>query len=164
MGAMVAPEVEIRRVEVEHAGELLTLRKAAFVSEAQIVGDPNIPPLTQTLEELVEDLKREDVITLGAWAGHRLVGSVRILLEGSKATLGRVAVAPDVQGLGLGTQLMIAVAGALPEGTEEIWVFTAQDSVHNIEMYSKQGYSHEFDQRTGDLTYAYLRKILGETA
>ena len=92
------------------------------------------------------------------------MGSVRILLEGEKATLGRFAVAPDVQGLGLGTQLMIAVAGALPEGTEEIWVFTSQDSVQNIALYNKHGYSHEFDQRTGDLTYAYLRKIIGETA
>lgn len=161
---MVAPEVDIRRVEVEDAGELLTLRRAAFVSEAQVTGDPHIPALTQTLEELVEDLEREDVITLGAWAGHRLVGSVRVLLEGAKATLGRFAVAPDVQGLGLGTQLMFAVAGALPEGTEEIWVFTSQDSVQNIAMYNKHGYSHEFDQRTGDLTYAYLRKIIGETA
>lgn len=161
---MVAPEVDIRRVEVEDAGELLTLRRAAFVSEAQVTGDPHIPALTQTLEELVEDLGREDVITLGAWAGHRLVGSVRVLVEGAKATLGRFAVAPDVQGLGLGTQLMFAVAGALPEGTEEIWVFTSQDSVQNIAMYNKHGYSHEYDERTGELTYAYLRKIIGETA
>src|SRR5690606_41559232 len=116
---MVAPEVDIRRVEVEHAGELLTLRRAAFVSEAQITGDPNIPPLTQTLEELVEDLEREDVITLGAWAGQRLVGSVRLLLEGEKATLGRHAVAPAGQGLGLGTQLRIAGAAATAAGTAE---------------------------------------------
>jgi Predicted acyltransferase len=161
---MVAPELEIRRVGVEDAGELLTLRYAAFVSEAQVLGDPSIPPLTQSLEELVEDLQREDVITLGAWSGHRLVGSIRILLEGSKATLGRFAVAPDMQGQGVGTQLMFAVAGALPEGTEELWVFTAQDSVQNIAMYSKHGYSYEYDQRTGDLTYAYLRKIIGDAA
>src|SRR5690606_12942166 len=140
---MVVPEVEIRRVDVEHAGELLTLRRAAFVTEAQVTGDPNIPPLTQTLDELVADLQREDVITLGAWNGHRLVGSVRVLVEGSKATLGRFAVAPDVQGLGLGTQLMFAVAGALAEGTEETGVFTSQGAVQYTVLCNKHGITLE---------------------
>jgi hypothetical protein len=31
-------------------------------------------------------------------------------------------------------------------------------------MYGKHGFEHEFDQTTGDLTYAYLRKILGDDA
>jgi hypothetical protein len=29
-------------------------------------------------------------------------------------------------------------------------------------MYQKNGFEHQFDQHTGDLTYAYLRRILGE--
>ena len=41
------------------------------------------------------DLVAEGVITLGAWWGHRLVGSIRVLVEGAKATLGRFAVAPE---------------------------------------------------------------------
>src|SRR5690554_4540285 len=97
MGAM-GMDVVIRQVSDDEAGELLTLRRAAFVSEAQVYGDPNIPPLTQTLEELRADLAAEGIITLGAWSGHRLVGSVRVQLEPGKATLGRLAVAPDLQG------------------------------------------------------------------
>ena len=38
--------------------QILALQKAAFESEARLVENWNIPPLTQTLEELVaEDLK-----------------------------------------------------------------------------------------------------------
>ncbi|WP_298456084.1 GNAT family N-acetyltransferase [uncultured Cellulomonas sp.] len=159
---MTALDVTIARVTDDEAGELLTLRRAAFVSEAQVYGDPNIPPLTQTLAELREDLAADGVVTLGARAGHRLVGSIRVSLEGQRATLGRLAVAPDLQGQGIGTQLLFAVLPYLPEGTQEIWVFTGQDSAHNIALYEKHGYEHQYDRTAGDLTYAYLRKILGD--
>ena len=159
---MSTPEVRIDVVSRDAAGELLTLRRAAFVSEAQLYDDPHIPPLTQTLDELVEDLADQNVITLGAWIGHRLVGSIRVLLEGKKATLGRLAVAPDLQGMGIGTELLLAVVPHLSEGIEEVWVFTGRDSVQNLALYAKHGYEHEYDQTAGDLTYAYLRKILGD--
>ena len=159
---MSTPEVRIDGVGRDAAGELLTLRRAAFVSEAQLYDDPHIPPLTQTLDELVEDLADANVITLGAWIGHRLVGSIRVLLEGKKATLGRLAVAPDLQGMGIGTELLLAVVPHLSEGIEEVWVFTGRDSVQNLALYAKHGYAHEYDQTAGDLTYAYLRKILGD--
>lgn len=159
---MSEPEITVALLDADVAGELLTLRRAAFVTEAQAYGDPNIPPLTQTLEELIADLNSDDVVTLGAWLGHRLVGSVRVELEDGKATLGRLAVAPDLQGQGIGTQMMYAVLPHLPEETTEIWVFTGKDSKQNLALYQDQGYEHQHDKSVGDLTFAYLRKILGE--
>ena len=153
-------DVRIDRISREHAGELLTVRRAAFVAEAQLYNDPHIPALTQTLDELVEDIENPAVVTLGAWLGTRMVGSIRVGLEGSKATIGRLAVAPDQQAKGIGTQLLFAVLTYLPEDTTEVWVFTGQNSKHNIAMYNKAGYEHQFDEVSGDLTYAYLRKLL----
>ncbi len=153
-------DVRIEKIDTAHAGELLTVRRAAFVVEAQLYNDPHIPALTQTYEELIEDLQRDDVVTLGAWIGPRLVGSIRVGLEGAKATIGRLAVAPDLQGRGIGTKLLFAVLGYLPEDTTEVWVFTGQNSKHNIALYNKAGYEHQFDEVSGDLTYAYLRKLL----
>jgi GNAT superfamily N-acetyltransferase len=155
-------DVRIDLITEDEAGELLTVRRAAFVTEAQLYGDPNLPALTQSLTELVADINRPDVVTLGAWAGHRLVGSIRVELEAEKANLGRLAVVPDLQGRGIGTQLLMAVLQYLPEQTKEVWVFTGQDSKQNLAMYAKQGYEYQYDQHTGDLTYAYLRRILGE--
>lgn len=154
------PEVHIDRITKEHAGELLTVRRAAFVSEAQLYNDPHIPALTQTYDELVADIESDHVVTLGAWLGTRLVGSIRVGIEDGKATIGRLAVAPDLQARGIGTQLLFAVLGYLPDETTEVWVFTGQNSKHNIALYNKAGYEHQFDEVSGDLTYAYLRKIL----
>ncbi|MCB2411721.1 GNAT family N-acetyltransferase [Demequina sp. TTPB684] len=153
-------DVRIDRIGHDHAGELLTVRRAAFVVEAQLYNDPHIPALTQTLEQLEEDLASEDVVTLGAWYGPRLVGSIRVGLEGDKATIGRLAVVPDMQARGIGTKLLFAVLAYLPDTTTEVWVFTGQNSKHNIALYNKAGYEHQFDEVSGDLTYAYLRKIL----
>ncbi len=135
---MSAPDVTIQPVTDDEAGELLTLRRAAFVSEAQVYGDPNIPPLTQTLEELREDLAADGVITLGARAGHRLVGSIRVLLEDKRATLGRLAVAPDLQGQGIGTRLLLAAEQTtrLPRAT----LFTGARSTANLRLYRRHGY------------------------
>src|SRR5699024_7223069 len=146
-------------------GELLTVRRAAFVTEAQLYGDPHIPALTQTMEELRADLARADVVTLGAWSGDRLVGSIRVGLEEDRALLGRLAVVPDLQKRGIGTRLLMSVLAYLPEDTNEVWVFTGQDSKQNLSLYAKQGFEHqynEYDQNAGELTYAYLRKILGD--
>ena len=155
-------DVTIDVVDDARAGELLTVRRAAFVTEAQIYRDPHLPALTQSLTELRADLRREDVVTIGAWAGHRLVGSVRVELGGDRATLSRLAVVPDLQNQGIGTDLLMSVLEYLPEETAEVWISTGQDSTQNLAMYQKNGFEHQFDQHTGDLTYAYLRRILGE--
>ena len=159
---MAEPDLRIDVIDDSDAGELLTVRRAAFVTEAQLYDDPHIPALTQTLDELRADLARPDVVTLGRVGGHRMVGSVRVGLEEDRATIGRLAVCPDLQGRGIGTQLLMAVLTYLPEDTKEVWVFTGQDSKHNLSLYAKHGFEHQYDQNAGDLTYAYLRKILGD--
>jgi ribosomal protein S18 acetylase RimI-like enzyme len=159
---MAEIELRIDVVEDGDAGELLTVRRAAFVTEAQLYDDPHIPALTQTLDELRADLARPDVVTLAAWMGTRMIGSVRVGLEEDRALLGRLAVVPDLQGQGIGTKLLMSVLTYLPEDTKEVWVFTGQDSKQNLSLYAKHGFEHQYDQNAGDLTYAYLRKILGE--
>ena len=38
--------------------EILAVQRAAFEAEAQLVNDWNIPPLTQTLDELTNDWRK----------------------------------------------------------------------------------------------------------
>src|SRR5674476_1118260 len=66
-----------------------------WVSGGMLGSSYTCASLTQTMDELRADLDRTDVVTLGAWLGHRLVGSIRVEVDGTKATLGRLAVVPD---------------------------------------------------------------------
>lgn len=144
------------------AGELMTLRRAAFVAEAQVCGDPHLPVLSETLEEIRADIERPDVVTLGAWIGTRLVGSMRVQIEGTRAKLGRLAVAPDMQKQGIGTALLMRTLEHIPDEVCEVWVFTAQDKPASLDIPGMPGQDDDFDAFAGELTYSYLRRLLGE--
>ena len=120
------------------AGELLTLQRAAYVTEAQLYGDPHLPPLTQTLDELRADLLVWP--TLKALLGARIVGTGRARAEGDVLRIGRLSVAPDLQGRGTGTALLTALeALAGPEVTRAA-LFTGRCSTANVRLYERCGY------------------------
>ena len=156
---MTDDALDIRPVTDDDAGELLTLRRAAFVTEAQLIGDVSIPPLTQTLDELRADLARPDVVTLGAWAGPRLVASIRVLSEGSKATLGRFAVAPDLQGRGIGSRLVAVVEERYADEVTRYELFTGPKSERNAALYRRLGYV-DMPSPPGQEPLVYLEKRL----
>jgi ribosomal protein S18 acetylase RimI-like enzyme len=122
------------------AGEILTLQRAAYVTEARAHDDLTLPPLTQTLPELLDELARPDVLAFGIRADARLVAAVRIRLDDSVGHLGRLTVAPDQQGRGLGSALLAAVETLLPEGIREMRLFTGERSAANLRLYQRFGY------------------------
>lgn len=142
----------IRPISPDDAGEVLTIQRAAFASEALIYGDPDMPPLTQTLEELRAEL----VENFGcvAVAGHRVVGAVRARLDGELLLIGRLAIAPDQQGEGLGTQLLTAVEGRGREaGATEAELFTGGLSEANQRLYEREGYHRTEETAGGEIFY-----------
>ncbi len=106
--------MSVRPAAVEDAGEILTVQRAAFVSEAQLNERADLPPLTETLAEVTEAVVDPDVLVLVAERpgprGPRLVGSARVRLDPATATayVGRIAAAPDLQGTGIGSALLSA--------------------------------------------------------
>jgi GNAT superfamily N-acetyltransferase len=112
-----------------HAGEILTVQRAAYVTEAQRYRAPDIPPLVETLAELRADLARADdhgLVARAAWLGPRVVGSVRGRVTGSRMEIARFAVAPDVQGAGIGRALLAAVHAAAPAPVTTCWLVTGR--------------------------------------
>lgn len=124
----------------EHAGEVLTVQRAAYVTEAQRYRAPDIPPLVETLEELRADLVAPGVVARAAWLGPRLVGSVRGRVDGAAMEVARLTVAPDLQGRGLGRALLAAVHAAAPPGVEVLWLVTGARSDDNLRLYAAAGY------------------------
>jgi len=132
------PDVELLRLTPNHAGEVLTVQRAAFVDEARVYGTVDIPPLTETLAEVRSELAT--TITVGAFRDGRLVGSARLTIEGSIGWVSRVAVAPDQQGTGIGTALLAALESEAPPAVIRFQLGAGGQSHHNIAMYERRGY------------------------
>ena len=126
------------------AGEILTLQRAAYLAEAQAYRDPFIPPLTETLAEVREQIRT--VTVLVATTGHRLVAAVRLEVSGSTGRIGRLAVVPDLQGHGVGARMLQAAEAAAPAGVTRFELFTGAASTRNLALYTHRGYV-EFDRQ-----------------
>ena len=120
------------------AGELLTLQRAAFVTEAQLNDAPHIPPLTESLAELRASLTR-GVVLVARRAG-RLVGSVRGEARGDTWYIGRLMVAPDLQGQGIGSRLMDEIELRAPADATTCRLWTGPLSAPNHAFYGRRGY------------------------
>ncbi|QNA94134.1 GNAT family N-acetyltransferase [Microbacterium sp. Se63.02b] len=139
------------------AGEVLTVQRAAFVSEAKIYGSVDMPPLTQTLAELEAELRSES--GLAARIDGRLVGAIRFVEKEDMLLIGRIAIAPDVQGEGVGRMLLESAERSSSAGIAEL--FTGSLSEANIRLYERCGYEEHERVPDGDGTaQVFLRKKL----
>lgn len=155
-----ADEVRIRPIREADAGEVLTLQRAAFVQEAMIYGDPNLPALTQTLDELEAELA--DNLGFVAQRRERVVGAIRAVAAGDRLLIGRIAIAPDQQGEGIGRTLIRAVEeNGRSIGCREAELFTGSHSDANRRLYEELGYRETERVDQGDGTaQIFLRKTL----
>lgn len=143
---------EIRPIRPDDAGEVLTIQRAAFASEALIYGDPDMPPLTQTLDELRAELV--DNLGCVALSGTRIVGAVRARRGDGLLLIGRLAIAPDQQGEGIGSRLLAAVEQRGREaGAEVAELFTGALSEANQRLYEREGYHRSETTDDGEIFY-----------
>lgn len=120
------------------AGELLTLQLACWVPEALLNDDLTIPPLLEGLADV-----QESIGTWQTWVvrvGGRLVGSVRARLDGSEWDIGRLMVAPDLRGRGLGRLLLEHAQATAAPGATSYRLCTGTGSAQNLRMYRRAGF------------------------
>ncbi len=153
----VSNKLSLAPVRPEDAGEVLTVQRAAFVSEALIYDNVNMPPLTQTLEQV-----RAELTENSGWVarlGGRLVGVLRAVEDGDALLIGRIAIAPDMQGSGIGHALLAAAEEATTASYAEL--FTGSRSEANIRLYEACGYVQSERVPQGDGTeQVFMRKQL----
>ncbi|WP_312678587.1 GNAT family N-acetyltransferase [Microbacterium sp.] len=153
-------DIQLRPIRETDAGELLTLQRAAFVQEARIYGSVDMPPLTQTLAEVQAELA--DNLGQVALDGARMVGAVRARRDGDLLLIGRLVIAPDRQGEGIGSRLLAAVEKAGRDaGASTAELFTGSLSEANLRLYKREGYRESDRVPDGDGTaQVFLRKPL----
>lgn len=159
--AIAQDRVQIERIGVADAGEVLTIQRAAFVSEALIYGSVDMPPLTQTLEEVEAELR--DAYGWVARIDGRLVGAIRAREDDGLLLIGRIAIAPDMQGSGIGQMLLDAAESH--STADEAELFTGSLSEANLRLYERCGYRETQRVEQGEgIQEVYLRKPLTQAS
>ncbi len=121
------------------AGELLTVQRAAFLSEARLNGTLELPPLTETLDELTASIENETVLV--ARLRGRLVAAVRGAPEPEQRWyIGRLVVAPDLQRQGIGSLMMDWIEGIAPPETTAFRLIAGAGSIPTQGFYRRRGY------------------------
>ena len=130
-GLALRPSVEL------DAPELLVLQRCCWVQEAIANDTLAIPPLHEDL-----DVRRWGQVwtTVVGRLESRLVTAGRGRRVGTDWEVGRLMVAPDLAGRGVGRWLLASVEALAPAGTTRTTLFTGSGSHRNLRLYAAAGY------------------------
>jgi ribosomal protein S18 acetylase RimI-like enzyme len=152
-------DVRIERADPADAGEILTLQRAAYVTEAQLHGDPFLPSLVESVEQVRKTIVGS--LVLKAMVGTRIAGAVRGRINDRTCLVARLAVAPDLQGTGIGRALMRALEEEAAGLADACVLFTGHLSEYNLRLYRRLGYGETHRERVADhLMLVHMRKTL----
>ncbi|MBF6548311.1 GNAT family N-acetyltransferase [Nocardia brasiliensis] len=118
--------------------ELVVLQRCCWVPEAVLNDMLDLPPLRETHDEVLAWATTST--TLVVRQRGRLVAAVRGQVEGSDWHVGRLMVAPDLTGRGVGSHLLRLIETLAPPHIERFILFTGARSGRNIRMYQHAGY------------------------
>ncbi|MFV0459080.1 MAG: tRNA (guanosine(37)-N1)-methyltransferase TrmD [Actinomycetales bacterium] len=139
-GVWTDPQLQVRLAVPADAGELFVLQRACWLDEQQQNPDVVIPALAESLDDVRTGLT--EWVTLVVRVGGRLIASGRGQFRADDGTwhVGRLMVAPDLRGRGLGRWLLGAVEGLAPSEATRYELFTGARSTANLRMYRRAGY------------------------
>ncbi|MGM7441804.1 GNAT family N-acetyltransferase [Streptomyces tunisiensis] len=131
------PGSYVRPLGPDDAAEVTVLQRCCWLEEALINDTLDIPALHETLYDVRAWLAEWDVT--GLWRDGRLLGMVRTRRDGDDLHIGRLAVVPDLRGLGVGRWLL-GRAESAAEGCRRVLLTTGAASHRNLALYQRRGY------------------------
>jgi ribosomal protein S18 acetylase RimI-like enzyme len=147
---------EIKKAERSDLQEILQLQYLAYQSEADLFASRGIPPLKQTLDEVVEEFKSGIILKM-VDDNNTIIGSVRAQERDGTVYIGKLMVHPDHRNKGYGTRLLTEIEKCFPDKRYEL--FTSTRSLDNIRLYQKLGYSIFARKAVNDeLEFVYMEK------
>ena len=146
----------IVKADYKDLQKLLQFQYLAYQSEAALFGSKDIPPLKQTLDEVIAEF-REGIILKMVDENDVIIGSVRAKESNGTVYIGKLMVHPDHRCNGYGARLLAEIEWYYPEKRYEL--FTSTRSIDNIKLYRKSGYK-EFARKAvnDELQFVYMEK------
>ncbi len=154
--AKVIIDISIESAEKSDLQQILDLQYLAYQSEAELFNDKKIPPLTQTLAEVINEYDEGTI--LKAVTEEKIIGSVRCHVDNGTAYIGKLIVHPEYQRRGIGTKLLQAIQNYC--AAERYELFTSTRSLKNIRLYERLGFKKFREKKiTDELQFVYLEKF-----
>lgn len=132
------PTIDITAARPDDAVPLLKLQYLGYQSEAACYDDWSIPPLMETLSDMLHTVATD--LVLVARLAEELVGSVRGHLRDGTCLVGRLVVHPRLRNLGIGSALMTEIESRFPDA-DRFALFTGHRSAANLRLYHRLGYA-----------------------
>lgn len=133
-------DLDLRLATPADVPELMVLTRACWIEEVAEVA-PHWAGPVETVAEHTADLREWSTWVVRSHG--RLIGSVRARRkpgEPHRWWIGRLMVAPDLAGEGLGRALLAFAEGQAPEDVTEFWLNTGRSRTRNQRFYRKAGY------------------------
>ena len=128
----------VQKATIDDIPEILALQRASFVPIAEILKNPDIQPMTQTMEELSKEF--ENGLILKYVHDEKIVGSVRGRIDEEHIYhVGKLIVHPDFQNKGIGRSLILEIEKFFPTCTK-FSLFIGAISPNTFHLYSGLGY------------------------
>ncbi len=150
--------MNIYKADYKDLDEILRLQYLAYKSEAALFGTDDIPPLKQTIQEVIAEYDRGTVLKL-VDDENVIIGSVRAKEENGTVYIGKLMVHPDHRGKGYGTRLLTEIEKYF--SCKRCELFTSTRSVDNIRLYEKNGYKeYKREAISNELIFVYMEKYI----
>ncbi len=132
------PGARLAVATADDVAEICVLQRCCWVTEAVLNCTLDIPALHETFDDVAGWVASHQVWTVRL--AERLIGGVRAHRQGDRWEIGRLMVAPDHTGRGLGRWLLAHAEQAAPRDVEHLDLFTGARSTRNRRMYERAGY------------------------
>lgn len=133
--------------------EVWNLQRISYLVEAEYIGTMDIPPLKESLMELMNCGET----FIGAYIDGQLAGVLSYKIEGDKVDIHRVMVHPSYFRRGIGKEL-ICFLEIMHLSAKEIIVSTGAKNTPAVNLYLKLGFEKKDERVYGDVRVANFHK------
>ena len=139
------------------AGQIFSLQRSAYQVEAKLIGTQKIPPLMETLEQLMDC----DETFLGYYEQEELIGALSYKRKGGEVDIYRMMVNPDHFRKGIAKNLLYDLERRNGD-VKQILVSTGAQNLPAVKLYKKLGFIVVGDTVVGEgLKLSRFLKIRG---
>lgn len=136
---------------------ILALQLRAFGRVAQHLNADTLPPLQQTIEDLLEE--SADTVFLKYTVNGHITGSVRGQLDAEGVChVGKLIVDPACQNCGIGRALMTAIEEHFRNQAVRYVLFTSDHTPNTLHLYRSLGYRELHRKDMNGLTMIFMEK------